>query len=60
MSKAAGSLRERGGQDFDSDVAPELRVLRAEHLSHPARADGGDDLAGSEPGSGVQGPELEV
>ena len=31
--------RELGRQDLDRDVAPELRVARAIHLAHAARAD---------------------
>ena len=33
-----GIGRERRRQDLDRDVAPELRVVRAIHLAHPARA----------------------
>src|SRR5580765_3433528 len=42
-----------GGQDLDSDVAIEPRVLRAVNLTHPSSADGGDDLVGTKasPGS---------
>jgi len=37
-----------GGQHLDRHVAAELRVGGAVHLAHPARADGGGDLVGSE------------
>ena len=37
-------IRERRGQDLDRNVAIELRVARAEHLAHPARADGARDF----------------
>ena len=31
--------RQRARQDLDRDVAPELRVVRAVHLTHAARAE---------------------
>ena len=34
--EAFGIVGERLGQDFDRDVAIELRVARPIHLSHPA------------------------
>src|SRR6185295_5299456 len=40
------------GQDLDGDVTIESRVLRAIDLTHPARADGGDDLVGTKASPG--------
>jgi hypothetical protein len=40
-----------GGQHFDGHTAVEPRVLRLVDLAHPARADGGLNLIGSQPGS---------
>ena len=37
------------GQNLDRDVAVELRVPRTEDLSHPARAEGREDLVRPEP-----------
>ncbi len=54
-AQAVGVGGEGGGEDLDRHVAAEARVLRAVHLSHPARADGGEDLVGAEPGAGCQG-----
>ena len=34
-----GVAGERVGQDLERDIAIELRVARAIHLAHPARAD---------------------
>ena len=39
-------------QHLESHVAAELRVPRAVHLSHPARADRREDLVGPEAGAG--------
>ena len=36
--------RKRFGQNLDSDIAIEPRVARAIDLSHPAGAQGGEDL----------------
>jgi hypothetical protein len=38
-SSALGVGRELGRQDFDRDVPPELRIARAIHLTHAARAE---------------------
>ena len=45
-------LRKRRRKHLDRDVAPELRVPRAEHLAHPAGADGAGDLVRTQPRSG--------
>ena len=45
---------EGGGQDLDRHVAAQARVLRAIHLSHPARADLREDLVGAEAGAGSE------
>ena len=50
--------REGAGQDLDRDVAAEARIARAEDLSHPSRADGGEDLVGPETGAGLDSHEL--
>ena len=34
-----GIARERGWQNLDRDVAPELRVVRTVHFAHAARAE---------------------
>ena len=39
------------GMVVDRNVAAEFRVPCAKHLTHPARADGGDDFIRSEPRS---------
>jgi hypothetical protein len=36
--------REEIGQDFDRDVAMELRIAGAIHLAHTTGTDGGNDL----------------
>ncbi len=54
-AQAVGVGGEGGGEDLDGDVAAEAWVLRAVDLSHAARADGGEDLVGAEPGAGCQG-----
>jgi hypothetical protein len=41
-------LRKRPGKDFQSDVAAEARVHRAVNLAHPARANRGLNLVGSD------------
>ena len=40
-----------GREHLERDVAPELQVAGAEHLSHPARADRLEDLVVPDPGS---------
>ena len=39
------------GQDLDGDRPLQPRVPRLVDLSHPARADRGEDLVGTEPGT---------
>jgi len=41
---AIGIGEKQFGKDLDRDVASELRVGRAIHLTHAAGAKGGDDL----------------
>ena len=50
--KRSASCENDAGQHLDRDVASEARVARAIDLAHPARADGREDLVGTEPGSG--------
>ena len=42
-------LREGRGKNLDRDIAIELRVARAKHLPHPARAKGPGDFIRPEP-----------
>ena len=44
-----GVEREGLGQDFQRDVAIELRVARAIHLAHAARAERGHDFVRADP-----------
>ena len=44
--------RERVGDDLQRDVAIQLGIARAIHLAHPAGAESGDDLVGTETGAG--------
>ena len=46
---------ERVGQDFQRDVAFELRVARAIDLAHASGADGGDDFIRAETRAGSEG-----
>ncbi len=46
--------REVVGKNLDGDVASEARVAGAKDLSHPARAEGGEDLVGALAGAGRQ------
>ena len=48
-AQAIRVLGEGGGEDLDGDVAAEPRVFGAVDLTHPARADGGEDLVGPYP-----------
>ncbi len=50
----SGVIGEMGGQDLDGDVAAEARVAGAIDFTHAACDGGGDDLIGSEFGSGLQ------
>ena len=43
------------GQDLDGHLALQLRIVRAVHLTHPARAQGREQLVGPHPGSGKAG-----
>jgi hypothetical protein len=43
---------ERLGQQLDCHIAPEPRVARLPDLSHPARAEGGDNLVRTNPRAG--------
>ncbi len=45
---ALGVAGKPARDDLDRDVAAEPAVVRAEHLSHPARPEGGEDRIGSE------------
>jgi hypothetical protein len=44
----------RHRQDFDRDLATELRIARAIHLAHAARAECGDDLVRAEASTGTK------
>ena len=48
-------VRERLGQDFDRDVAIQLRVAGPEDLPHAACADAGDNFVDTETGTGGEG-----
>ena len=52
---AVAVAAERGRQHLDGDVAIETRVTRAVHLAHPASADGGQHLVGSESSADSEG-----
>ncbi len=43
------------GQDFERDLALQLRITRAIHFAHPARAEGSDDFVRAKPRTGGQG-----
>ena len=45
-------IGEQVRQDFESHIAPELRVVSAVDLSHAALTDKGSDLVGAEGGAG--------
>ena len=45
-------IGEQVRQDFESHIAPELRVVSAVDLSHAALTDEGSDLVGAERGAG--------
>ena len=47
--------RDRFGQDFDRDIAIQLRVSGSIHFAHAAGADGGQDLVRAEPSSHGKG-----
>ena len=46
--RAFGIGGENFGQDFDRDVAIQLRVVRAIHLTHASGAERSKDLVGAE------------
>src|SRR5262245_54357057 len=58
--EALGVSRESGRQDLDGDVAVESAVARPVDLTHPARAESGDDLVGSDSGSGFEAHVEEI
>src|SRR6266404_2498739 len=47
-----GTIRKMRRQNFDGDDAVEPRVARAVHLTHPARADRGENFIWAESSSG--------
>jgi hypothetical protein len=51
---AIGVVDERVGQDFQRDIAIQLRIAGAIDLTHAAGSDGGEDLVWSEPGAGLK------
>ena len=53
--EAIGIPGEHLGQELESDVAREPRVPRPPHLAHPAGADRGRELVGTEPGADLRG-----
>ena len=53
-----GIAGERCRQDLDGDFAFEVRVARAIHLAHAARAEQGDDLVGADARAGGRVPSL--
>ena len=56
--EALGVLSYRFWQHLDRDLAAELRVAGAIHLSHPALPERGEDLEDAEAGSGGEGHGL--
>ncbi len=42
--QAVGVVGDRAEQDFDRDVAVQLRIARPIHLAHPPGAEWGEDL----------------
>ena len=42
------------GEDLDGHVPPDARVTGAIDLTHSPRAEGADDLVGTEPNSGFK------
>ena len=55
-----GISGERVRQDLERDVAIQLRVARAIHLAHAARADERNDFVDAEAGAGCEGQVLEL
>jgi len=53
--EALGVAGEGIGEQLEGDVAPELGIPRAIHLTHPTRAEQADDLVRTESGAGSQG-----
>ena len=52
--EAIGIVGDGGEQDFDRDVAIQLRVPRAIHFAHPAGADGSKNFVRADPRPGGQ------
>src|SRR5262249_20605278 len=46
--EAVGVVDEGLGQDLQSDLAPQRRIVRSIHLSHPARTECGEDFVRTE------------
>jgi hypothetical protein len=57
-SDAVGISGETRGQEFQRDVAIQLRVARAVHLAHAACAEGREDLVGAEASAGNKGHQV--
>jgi hypothetical protein len=55
--ETVGVVRKRFGQHFDRDLAIEARILRAIDLTHPAGADGGQNLVRSDPRTDLEWQE---
>ena len=53
--QAVGIRGEDARQNFERDVAPELRVARAIHLAHAARAEQCVDLVDADASTGQHG-----
>ena len=47
-AQAIGIARQRGRENLDSDIAPELRIARAIHFAHTSGAERCDDFISSE------------
>ena len=54
LPRKSGSSPQFIGKDFDGDPSVELGVPRFTHLTHPTGADGGDDVVGTQLGSGLK------
>ena len=63
LLESAKPLGVRGhllGQDFDSDLSPQLEVLGLVHFSHTARAQLGEDLVVAEASAGLERHQFSV
>jgi hypothetical protein len=52
--KPIGIVRERIREDFEGDLAIQLRVVRPLHFAHPASAEQSNDAIGAQTRTGVE------